>query len=152
MLFRGLNTVSLDAKGRLAIPSRHRDTIQSYCEGHLVVTIEHDGDCLAIYPVNEFEDLQRKIDALSSFDGRVKRLRRLFIGHATDVDLDGNGRILVPQDLRKYINLDKKAVLVGQGKKLELWDEEAWNARRESWLKDSADEGEVSDQLLNLSL
>lgn len=152
MLFRGLNTVSLDAKGRLAIPSRHRDTIMSHCQGHLVVTIENDGRCLVIYPVNEFEEIQRKVENLSSFDPMVKRLRRLFIGHANDVDLDGNGRILVPQDLRKYVKLDKKAVLVGQGRKLELWNEDAWNASREDWLQEEADGGVVSEQLMNLSL
>jgi MraZ protein len=147
-----LNAISLDAKGRLAIPARHRDNIANYCQGKLVVTIENDGECLVIYPVNEFEEIQRKVDALPSLDPMVKRLKRMLIGHATDVELDSNGRILLPQELRGYVGLDKKVVMVGQGKKLELWDEEAWNARREGWLKQDTGETGLSEQLQGISL
>ena len=152
MLFRGLNSVNLDAKGRMAIPARYRDTIAAHCQGKMVVTIESEGESLVIYPLNEFEDIQRKVEKLSSFTPATKRLKRLFIGHATDVELDGNGRILIPQELRAFVGLEKKVVLLGQGRKLELWDEESWNARRESWLKESNDEGELTEELLNLSL
>lgn len=151
-MFRGLNSINLDAKGRMAMPARHRDTINSHCQGKLVVTIESEGESLVIYPLNEFEEIQRKVENLSSFTAATKRLKRLFIGHATDVELDASGRILVPQELRAFVGLEKKVVLLGQGKKLELWNEEAWNEKRESWLKESADDSELSEELLNLSL
>lgn len=152
MLFRGLNTINLDAKGRMAMPSRYREIIDQQCQGKLVVTIEEEGESLVIYPLNEFEEIQRKVENLSSFHPVSKRLKRLFIGHATDVELDGSGRILIPQALRSYVGLEKKAVLVGQGKKLELWDEDLWNKNREQWLQETNDVSELSEELQNLSL
>ncbi|MEX2367112.1 MAG: division/cell wall cluster transcriptional repressor MraZ [Pseudohongiellaceae bacterium] len=152
LLFRGLNTINLDAKGRMAMPARHRDTIDTHCQGHLVITIEEEGHSLVIYPLNEFEEIQRKVENLSSFHPVSKRLKRLFIGHATDVELDGSGRILIPPALRTYVGLDKKAVLLGQGKKLELWDEETWNKNRELWLQETNNLSELSEELQNLSL
>lgn len=152
MLFRGLNNVSLDAKGRLGIPARHRETIVSHCQGRLVVTIDNNGECLVIYPLNEFEEIQRKIDSLSSFDPVANRLKHLVIGHATDLELDNSGRVLVPAELREFVGLEKKVVVVGQSRRLELWDEERWNSRREGWLQEGAGQGEVSAQLMNLSL
>lgn len=153
MLFRGLNAINLDAKGRMAIPSRYRTIIDEHCQGKLVVTIEAtDGACLVIYPLNEFEDIQRKVEALPSFYDQSKRLKGLFIGHATDVELDSSGRILIPPTLRSYVGLEKKVVLVGQGRKFELWDEDAWNAKRESWLSQDETTGEIPDELKGLSL
>lgn len=151
-MFRGLNTINLDAKGRMAMPARYRELIDQHCQGKLVITIEDEGESLVIYPLNEFEEIQRKVEALSSFHPVSKRLKRLFIGHATDVELDGSGRILVPPALRGYVGLEKKAVLVGQGKKLELWDEDVWNANREKWLQEKNDVAELSEELQNLSL
>jgi len=81
-----------------------------------------------------------------------KRLKGLFIGHATDVELDSSGRILVPPTLRSYVGLEKKVVLVGQGKKFELWDEESWNALRESWLNQDSSEEEIPEEIKGLSL
>ena len=121
MLFRGLNSINLDAKGRMAIPARYRATIDDHCQGRMVITIEAtDGESLVIYPLNEYEDIQRKVEALPSYSAMSKRLKGLFIGHATDVELDSSGRILVPPTLRSYVGLEKKVVLVGQGKKFEL--------------------------------
>lgn len=151
-MFRGLSTINLDAKGRMAMPARYRDFIDSHCQGKLIVTIEERGDCLVIYPLGDFEEIQRRVEALPSLDPAAKRLKRIFIGHATDVELDGSGRILIPPTLRGYIGLEKKAVLVGQGKKLELWDEETWNGNRETWLQEKNDIAQLSEQLQNLSL
>jgi len=83
---------------------------------------------------------------------QAKKLKGLFIGHANDVELDGSGRILVPPTLRSYVGLEKKVVLVGQGKKFELWDEEAWNAKRESWLGQEESEEEMPEEVKGLSL
>jgi len=153
VLFRGLNSINLDAKGRIAIPSRYRGIVNEHCQGKMVVTIEAtDGECLVIYPLNEYEDIQRKVEALPSFSPTAKRLKGLFIGHATDVELDSSGRILVPPTLRTYVGLEKKAVLVGQGKKFELWDEDSWNAKREGWLNQETTEEEIPEEIKGLSL
>jgi MraZ protein len=82
--------------------------------------------CLLLYPLAEWEPIQSRLMALSSFNERIRSLQRLLVGHADDVELDGAGRILVPPALRLYSALDKHVVLVGQGNKFELWDEARW--------------------------
>ena len=82
----------------------------------------------------------------------VRRFQRLVIGYASDLECDGSGRVLVPPALREYAGLDKKAVLVGQGNKMELWDEDTWLAERDKWLQMASVEGAVPDEMLRLSL
>ena len=152
-MFRGLNTINLDAKGRVALPTRYRERVQSQCEGQLVVTIDTEERCLLVYPLNEWEEIERKIEALPSFNKAARRVQRLLIGHATDVEVDGSGRILLPPPLRQYADLGKKLVLIGQGKKLEIWSEALWEARREQWMnEDAADAADLPSDLLSLSL
>jgi MraZ protein len=136
VVFRGVNNINLDAKGRLAIPVKYRDLLLSHCNGEMVVTIDTDERALLIYPKPEWEDIQRKVQALPSFNPASRRVQRLLIGHATDIQLDGSGRILVPPPLREYAHLEKKSVMLGQGNKLELWSEEHWVSRRDNWLED----------------
>jgi MraZ protein len=150
-LFRGVNNINLDAKGRLAIPTRFRDLLSAQCQDQLVITIDTDERCLLVYPLPHWEDIQRKVQALSSFNPASRRVQRLLIGHATDVHLDGNGRVLLPIPLREYANLDKKVVLIGQGHKLELWSEEHWKERREAWIGDQS-LADNSSELQSLSL
>ncbi len=152
MLFRGLHSINLDAKGRMAMPARFRGIIEEYCQGQLVVTIDQDGESLVIYPLNEFEAIERKVASLSSFHPESRRLKNIFIGHATEVNLDGSGRILIPQNLRQFVGLDKKVALVGQGNKLAVWNDEVWNETRDGWLKHKVDVEELPDELKNLSL
>lgn len=152
MLFRGLHSITLDAKGRIAMPARFRGIIEEFCQGHLVVTIDQDGESLVIYPLNEFEAIERKVAALSSFHPESRRLKNIFIGHATEVNLDGSGRILVPQNLRKFVGLDKRVALVGQGNKLAVWNDEVWNETRDGWLKHKVEVDDLPDELKNLSL
>lgn len=135
-MFRGVNNINLDAKGRLAIPVKYRDLLLSHCNGEMVITIDTDERALLIYPKPEWEDIQRKVQALPSFNPASRRVQRLLIGHATDIQLDGSGRILVPPPLREYAHLEKKSVMLGQGNKLELWSEEHWVSRRDNWLED----------------
>jgi MraZ protein len=118
----------LDAKGRLAIPARHREGLAADRNGHLVITADRGG-CLLIYPLGAWEPIQARLMELSSFDDSIRSLQRLLVGHADDVELDAAGRILVPPALRRYAGLDKRVVLVGQGQKLELWDEAKWQAQ-----------------------
>lgn len=137
--FRGVSNLSLDAKGRIVLPARYRERLAEICQGQLVVTIDTDQPCLLIYPLPEWESIEEKIEALPSFNPTTRRIQRLLIGHATEVDVDANGRMLLSNPLRDYARLGRKVVLIGQGKKFELWDEALWNERMESWLDDNAD-------------
>lgn len=124
-MFRGISHLNLDVKGRLAVPARHRDALTERCAGHVVITADADR-CLLVYPLPDWELIQQKLEGLSNLDARVRELQRRLIGFAVDVDMDGAGRILISPALREYANLDKEVVLVGQGKKFELWNQDNW--------------------------
>lgn len=124
-MFRGVTHLALDNKGRLAIPAKHRGGLADGGAGHLVLTAD-PAHCLLLYPLAEWEPIQTRLMALSSFNDRIRALQRLLVGHADDVEVDASGRILVPPALRQYAALDKHVVLVGQGNKFELWDEGRW--------------------------
>ena len=152
-MFRGVAELNLDAKGRMTMPTRYRERLMESCAGRLVITIDIAEKCLAIYPLNEWEPIQQKLDNLSSFNAKSAMVKRMLMGNATDVEMDGNGRILIPPKLRKHASLDKKVVMTGQGKKFELWDEESWDARSEAWQAEAViDAGEMPAELENLSL
>ena len=125
-MFRGISQLNLDVKGRLAVPARHRDALLERCGGHLVITADADR-CLLIYPLPDWELIQQKLEGLSNLDPRVRELQRRLIGFAVDVDMDGAGRVLIPPALREYAQLDKPVVLVGQGRKFELWNKDTWD-------------------------
>jgi len=151
-LFRGVQHINMDAKGRLAMPARQREPLLSQCGGRIVVTIDTQTTCLAIYPLPEWERIERDIQNLPALKPAVKRFQRLMLGYATDLELDANGRMLLPPALREYARLDKKLVLVGQGNKLELWSEELWLAERDQALKDSGPDTELPEELMSLTL
>lgn len=152
-MFRGINAINLDAKGRLAIPTRYRDQLKQDCGGQFVLTIDTDVSCLLLYTLQEWEVIETKLQALPSFNQTARRIQRLLIGHATDTEMDGNGRILVPPLLREYADLNKKVMLIGQGKKFEVWDEQQWNQGRDRWLAEEAEgQGELPDEMKSLSL
>ena len=127
-VFRGVTQQALDAKGRLAVPAKHRDALAVNGQGRLVLTAD-PSRCLLLYPLAAWEPIQARLMSLSSFNDKIRSLQRLLVGYADDVDIDGAGRILVPPALRRYANLDKHVVLVGQGHKFELWDEAQWQAQ-----------------------
>ncbi|NCF20091.1 MAG: division/cell wall cluster transcriptional repressor MraZ [Haliea sp.] len=151
-MFRGVQHINMDAKGRLAMPARQREPLLSQCEGQIVVTIDTQANCLAIYPLPEWERIEGDIQNLPALKPAVKRFQRLMLGYATDLELDGSGRMLLPQPLREYAQLDKKLVLVGQGNKLELWSEALWLAEREQALQDSGPEADLPEELMSLTL
>lgn len=138
----------MDAKGRMAIPAKYRDTLADACEGRIVVTAHTQDRCLLVYPETEWAEILPKIEALPSFNKAALRAQRLLIGYATTLELDGNGRVLLPPTLRDYANFDKKLMLVGLGKKFELWSEEAWFAS----IADVDDGDELPQEMLTLSL
>ena len=138
-MLRGATKVTLDAKGRLAIPVRYRDQLMTRAEGRLVATVDRD-HCLLIYPLPDWEEIERKLTRLPALNKQSRRLQRLMLGHATEFEMDSHGRILLTRELREFASLDRQVWLIGQGNKFELWSEERWNARREEWLAD--DDGE----------
>lgn len=151
-MFRGVNTLSLDSKGRLAIPVRYRDTLARLCSGQMVLTVDRD-HCLLLYPLPEWEEIERKLVKLPSFSKPARRLQRLLIGHATECELDAAGRILLPPPLREFASLTKDIVLIGQGNKFEIWDDAAWNTRRAEWLTQTKEEeGALPPDMESLSL
>jgi MraZ protein len=153
MMFRGINHINLDPKGRVAIPMRYRDRLQLDCKNQLIATIDPEASCLLIYPMPEWEIIEQKIQALPSFNKATRRIQRLLIGHATELEIDNQGRILLPQSLREYAKLNKTLVLVGQGKKFELWDETTWHKQRDTWLAEENAKGdEIPEALQDLAL
>ena len=132
-MFRGVTQLSLDAKGRLAIPARYRGELVSSCSGHLIVTVD-PSKCLLIYPQPAWEPIEQKLNNLSSFDPVIRNLQRLLMGNACDVEMDAAGRILVSPPLREFAGLSKDVVLVGQGNKFELWDASQWTVQIENAL------------------
>ena len=148
---RGSNHISLDAKGRMAIPTKLRGALTSDSGSDLVVTISTSDRCLLMYRLSDWEVVEQKITALPTLNAQNRKLKRMLIGHADDCSMDGSGRILLPQQLREYAGIDKKAVLVGQGDKYEIWDEAHWVAQRESMLSSELDESALSLELETLS-
>lgn len=127
-MFRGATSLNIDAKGRLAVPSRHRDALLTQSAGHLVLTA-HPHRCLLLYPQPAWEPLQAKIMSLSSFDRQSSALQRLMVGYAEDMEMDSAGRLLISPALRDFAQLEKQIMLVGQGSHFELWGMEAWKAQ-----------------------
>ena len=151
-MFRGANAINLDAKGRLAMPSRYRDELDSRSSGQLIVTIDAVDPCLCVYPLDEWELIEAKLRALPSLREENRRLQRVLIGNAVDLELDSNGRFLVPPRLREHAGLDKHAMLVGQLNKFQLWNESAWNALAEADLAAIKQPGGLPDELRDLIL
>lgn len=151
-MFRGINRVNLDAKGRLAIPTRYRDRLQECCASELVVTVDPDR-CLLIYPLPEWDQIEQKLMKLPTFNESARILQRLLVGNATDVEMDGQGRVLVPTLLREFAGLQKQTVMIGQGTKFELWDEARWNEKQDTWLeKVDLEQLKFSPELENFSI
>ncbi len=152
-MFRGVSLITLDVKGRLGMPTRHRERLETHFGNELVITIDTDERCLLVYPTPQWEEIERSLSALPGLNKHARRIQRLLVGHATDCDMDSHGRILVPPPLREYAGLEKRVVLIGQGKKFELWDETRWNERREAWLEEETPEDlELPPELVSLAL
>ncbi len=151
-MFRGVQHINMDAKGRLAMPARQREPLSEMCDGRVVVTIDTQATCLVIYPLPEWERFEGEVQALPAMKPAIRRFQRLTLGYATDLELDANGRMLLPQSLREYAQLDKKLVVVGQGNKLELWSEALWFAERDQALLESGNDAELPEELMSLTL
>lgn len=129
-MFQGATGLNLDAKGRLAVPTRHRDPLQQSSNGKLVLTA-HPHKCLLLYPAQAWEPIRARIMTFSSFDPQLSLWKRLLVGFAEELELDGAGRLLISPALRKFAQLEKQVMLVGQGSHFELWSQEAWDSQIE---------------------
>ncbi len=127
-MFRGVTRLTLDNKGRLAIPSKNRDVITAQAGGRLWATAD-SRSCILLYPEPEWLVIEERVNSLPSTNPQVEALQDLLIGNARELELDSAGRILVPPELREFVGLTKDVALVGRGKKFTLWDTEKWKAR-----------------------
>jgi len=132
------------------MPTRIREQINAQSQGKVVVTVDRDS-CLLIYPLPEWEQIERKLMSLPTLNPQSRKLQRLMVGHATDLDLDGHGRILLPQELREFAHLERQLMLVGQGNRYELWNEARWNERRDEWLQSEETLTDLPSELDSLS-
>ncbi|AZZ90487.1 transcriptional regulator MraZ [Hahella sp. KA22] len=151
-MFRGVNAINMDSKGRFAMPTRYRDRIAEISNNQMIATIDTQERCLLIYPLPEWEQIESQIAALPAYNPATRRIQRLLLGHATELEIDGAGRVLLSQPLREYAYLDKKLILLGQGKKFELWDEDHWTKRRDEYLDEDALGQDVPEELMNIAL
>ncbi len=125
-MFRGAYSISLDTKGRLAIPTKYRALLQADLEGQMVCTVDLKESCLLLYPLSEWQVIESKLLKLSNMNPNERRVQRVLLGNAMDCQVDKNGRILLSGPLREHANLNKKLMLVGQLNKFEIWDEANW--------------------------
>jgi len=135
----------------MVLPARHRERFIERSGGAVIVTADRSGECLLLYPLADWEPVERSLMALPTTDPESRRLQRLLLGHATEVPLDGHGRILLTQELREFAGLQRQAMLLGQGKRCELWDETRWFDRRDAWVKEKPDPSGRSALLDSLS-
>ena len=143
-MFKGIHSINLDAKGRLTIPTKYRNTINDQSNGNMVVTIDSEEKCLLLYPATIFSNIEKKINDLPSFTKNHRRIQRLIIGHAEDLELDSSGRILLSKPLRAVSEMSKKVTLIGQGDKFEIWSDDIWSNRVNKWRSEETDESSES--------
>jgi len=130
-MFFGSSYLNLDAKSRFAMPKKYRETIVADHGGEMVLTADHGGKCLSLYPMSSWELMKNSIIEMNPLEKGVKNLMRTVFGYATEIKMDGQGRILVAEPLRDFAQFDKKLMLIGQLDKFELWSEEVWKNNAE---------------------
>lgn len=152
-MFRGATAINLDSKGRLSIPTRYRETLSDECEGQMVCTIDLHQPCLLLYPLPEWEKIEYKLSQLSSMNPVERRVQRLLLGHASECQMDGAGRLLIAGTLRQHASLTKEIMLVGQFNKFELWNETMWYQQVKDDIElEKTSQLPLSDRLNELSL
>jgi MraZ protein len=146
-VFRGVNSINLDAKGRLAVPTRYRAELQESCERQMIVTVAvnekcvGEKGCLWLYPLQEWEKVELTISKQGTLNKMAIKLRRFLIGNATECEMDAQGRLLLPEKLRNFAGMEKKIILAGQLNKFEIWNEEAWTDKENEWMSEDDTEG-----------
>ena len=154
-MFFGVSTLNLDAKGRIAVPAKHREPLADCCASRVVVTVNPIAGerCLWLYPDNEWRNVTRTLSRLPTMDRQAQALRRLVFGYASALELDGQGRILLTNEQREFAGLDKRVVLVGQVQKFEIWDEQLWTDNQSQWQAAvMSEDGGLSEALEGITL
>ncbi|WP_111976821.1 division/cell wall cluster transcriptional repressor MraZ [Algibacillus agarilyticus] len=152
-MFRGSHLLTMDDKGRIAIPTRYRDLLQDECGGSVICTINLNQRCLWLYPLTEWEAIEQKLLKLSDMDPQQSRVKRLLLGNANEAEIDKNGRFIIPSALRQYANLKKQLLLSGQVNKFEIWAQDEWDQQMENDINAMhAPDYEISERLQDLSL
>ena len=152
-MFRGANAINLDVKGRVAIPTRYRQSLLDDCAGRLVCTIDTVQSCLLLYPLHEWEEIELKLQQLSTTNPHERRIRRLLLGYAMEGDMDKNGRFHLSTPLRQHAKLDKQIMLVGQLNKFEIWDADVWQQQIEQDIQtEQQGDFELTERLQDFSL
>ena len=152
-MFRGIHKVTVDSKGRFAVPSKIRELLHREQVADLVLTVNPWDRALWIYPLLEWERIENVLSKLSDFDKQTRRTKQIMRGYASDCLLDSQGRILLSQEIRVLTGIEKETILLGQGNKLEVWDSSAWKEERDSWLESVGDDSaKASTGLDSLSL
>ncbi|MCK5810765.1 MAG: division/cell wall cluster transcriptional repressor MraZ [Cocleimonas sp.] len=151
-MFRGISNLNIDVKGRVAIPARYRDSITANASGEMVITVDHTDRCLLLYPMDQWLKVEQVLMGLPNMNRSVRNMQRLVLGHASEVELDSQGRVRLSLPLREYANLQKKSVLIGQANKFELWGVDTWNMQRDEWLAEAQGNLETDDVLSQISL
>ena len=147
-MFQGETAITVDDKGRVAIPGAQRDAV-SACGTRLVITYNpFEAGCLFLYPQDVWEKVRDQVNALPGSLSAHRRLQRNLVGSAAPVELDANGRISIPSSHRNAVEIDKKAVLLGMGDKFELWSEHARRADSQQPIGDD----DLTPQMLELKL
>jgi MraZ protein len=130
-MFQGAAALSLDAKGRLAIPARHRDALAAAADGALVLTA-HPHRCLLLYPSPAWAPIRDKVLAAPSLEQHSALIKRLLVGFAREEEMDSTGRLLIAPELRQFAQLEKQVWLVGQGNHFEIWSDAGWQKQQEA--------------------
>jgi MraZ protein len=151
-VFRGAAKITLDDKGRMVVPARYRDRLTERSQGRLIVTVNTDGECLLLYPMADWELVEQKLMKLPTLHAEARRMQRLMVGYATDLALDGHGRVLLPSELRDFAKIERNAMLVGQGTRCELWQEARWLERCDFWLQSGTPGNNLPPELDSFSL
>lgn len=149
--FKGANPISVDAKGRMAMPSKYRQVLQEYCQGQLVITGSYDR-CLLLYPSVRWPQIESQLMDLPNVSSEVRSLQRLILGYATECTMDSNGRFLLPPMLREFAAITKHTVLIGQGKKFELWNSQSLQRQLGSLTRKACDTRDVHEALEKIRL
>ena len=148
-MFQGETAITIDDKGRLAIPTSYRESIARACEGRLVITYNpFEAGSLYLYPHPVWETVRDQVNALPRTKSVSRSLQLKLVGAATFVEPDGNGRISIPASHRSAVGIEKRAVLLGMGDKFELWSEQAHHAQIRMTLGDA----DLGDAMLDLQL
>ncbi|MBM95494.1 MAG: division/cell wall cluster transcriptional repressor MraZ [Oceanospirillaceae bacterium] len=146
-MFRGSHSVSLDAKGRFAIPGKVREQLESMGTNRVVVTLDHQEPCLQVYPPAVWQRIEERLRSVKGNNRRARTVVRLLLGNSAECEWDGNGRILLPASARQFAGLTKECVMMGLSDRLEIWDKTRWDEELEDYFNDPSAFGDLPDEL-----